>query len=297
MAQKLRAAFHKLTATAMTKLSNLTTVEAVLARPHGLLEAPRFGRHGEAVYSDVIAGGVWGCSTNGAIREILPRRRGIGGILAHADGGWVISGRSVIHLMPNGEQRELLSGEEASGYNDLGSTRDGALLAGVLRYRPLAGEKPRPGQLLKIDADGAVTILSEEVIWPNGIGLSPDGQTIYVSDYQQAAVLAIALEGGPARTLCTSPRGSADGLAVDVDGALWLALGEGGGIARVLPGGELDEIIDLPASFVSSLCFGGADMRDLLITTADNEVDAGLGGTLLRARSAVAGLMLTPVAV
>ncbi len=281
----------------MRKLSNLTTVEAVLARPHGLLEAPRFGRQGEAVYSDVIAGGVWGCSANGTIREILPRRRGIGGILAHADGGWVISGRSVIHLRADGEQRPLLSGDEVSGYNDLGSTPDGALLAGVLRYRPLAGEEPRPGQLLKIDAHRAITILSEEVIWPNGIGLSPDGQTIYVSDYQRAAVLAIGLEGGPAREFCVSPRGSADGLAVDVEGAVWFALGEGGGIARVLPAGELDEVIDMPAGFVSSLSFGGADMRDVLITTADNEIDPELGGTLLRARSAVAGLTLTPVVV
>jgi sugar lactone lactonase YvrE len=281
----------------MTKLSNLTTVAAVLARPHGLLEAPRFGRRGEAVYSDVIAGGVWSCSTNGVLREILPRRRGIGGILPHADGGWVVSGRTVIHLLPGGEQRELLSGGALSGYNDLGSTRDGELLAGVLRFRPFAGEDPRPGQLVKIDARGAIEILSDDVIWPNGIGLSPDGQTIYVSDYQRAAVLEIPLKGGLTREFCRSPRGSADGLAVDVEGAVWLALGEGGGIARVLPDGELDEVMELPASFVSSLSFGGGDMRDVLITTADNEIDPELGGTLLRARSAVAGLTVTPVAV
>jgi hypothetical protein len=96
----------------MTLLANVEPVEAVLAPPHGLLEAPCFGPQGEAVFSDVIAGGVWGCSTSGVIREILPRRRGIGGTVAHADGGWVISGRSVVHLLPDGEQREILSGEE-----------------------------------------------------------------------------------------------------------------------------------------------------------------------------------------
>ena len=89
------------------------------------------------------------------IREVLPRRRGIGGIVAHADGGWVISGRSVIHLLPGGEQREILSGEEVCGFNDLGAGADGALLAGVLRYRPLAGEEPRPGQLLAVGRDGS----------------------------------------------------------------------------------------------------------------------------------------------
>ena len=104
-------------------------------------------------------------------------------------------------------------------------------------------------------------------------------------------------QGGETREFCASPRGSADGLAVDGDGAVWVALGEGGAIARFLADGQLDGVIDLPANFVSSLSFGGAGMRDVLITTADNDVQPDLGGTLLRARSEVAGLALTPVVV
>jgi sugar lactone lactonase YvrE len=281
----------------MTLLSDVKPVEAVLTRPHSLLEGPRFGPDGEAIYSDVIAGGVWGCSPDGDVREILAKRRGIGGIVAHADGGWVISGRSVIHVLPDGEQRELLSGEGVCGYNDLGAAPDGTLLAGVLRYRPLAGEDPRPGQLLAVNADGAVEALTEDVVWPNGIGVSPDGRTIYLSDYSRGAVLAIPREGGEARDFCRSPSGSADGLAVDRDGGVWVALGEGGGVARFLADGELDEVVTVPASFVSSLCFGGPDMCDVLISTADNHIRPELGGTLLRARSRVPGLPLQPVAV
>jgi sugar lactone lactonase YvrE len=278
-------------------LSDVEPVRAVLDRPHGLLEGPRLAADGEAVYSDVIAGGVWGCSSDGVVREILPKRRGIGGIVPHADGGWVISGRSVIHVLPNGEQREILSGEGVCGYNDLGTTAEGELLAGVLRYRPMSGEDPRPGQLLLVGGDGTVEVLSEDVVWPNGIGVSPDGETIYLSDYAQRAVLAVARHSGKTHTFCRSPRGSADGLAVDCEGCVWVALGEGGGVARFHPDGELDEVTTLPASFVSSLSFGGADMRDVLITTADNLVQPELGGTLLRGRSEVAGLRVTPVCV
>ncbi len=274
----------------MALLSDVEHIDAVLARPHGLLEAPRFAANGEVVYSDVIAGGVWGCSTDGGVREILPKRRGIGGMVAHADGGWVLSGRSVIHLLPGGEQREILSGDGVCGYNDLGATPDGELLAGVLRYRPLAGEDPRPGQLLSVGPRGAVAVLTEEVVWPNGIGVSPDGETIYVSDYSRQLVLALPRGGGEARVFCRSPRGSADGLAVDGEGGVWVALGEGGGVARFLADGRLDDVASLPASFVSSLCFGGADMRDVLVTTADNHLEPELGGTLLRARSSVPGL-------
>jgi sugar lactone lactonase YvrE len=281
----------------MTLLSEIASVDAVLSRPHSLLEAPTFGSRGEVVYSDVIAGGVWGCSPDGAVREILAKRRGIGGIVEHADGGWVISGRSVIHLQPGGGQREILSGEGVRGYNDLGATPDGELLVGVLRFRPLAGEDQRPGQLLAVGRDGAVNVLTEDVVWPNGIGVSPDGNTIYLSDYSRGAVLAIARTGGEARDFCRSPRGSADGLAVDRDGGVWVALGEGGGVARFDPDGELDDVATLPTNFVSSLCFGGPDMRDVLITTADNHVRPELGGTLLRARSAIPGLRVQPVTV
>ncbi|HWX75556.1 MAG TPA: SMP-30/gluconolactonase/LRE family protein [Solirubrobacteraceae bacterium] len=278
----------------MSLLSALAPVEAVLEHEHSLLEAPRFDSDGGLVYSDVIAGGVWSCSAQGELRELLPKRRGIGGIVAHREGGWVISGRDVIHLASDGEQRVLLAGEGVSGYNDLATTRDGDLLAGVLRYRPLAGEPATPGQLVRLAADGEVRVLSEEVVWPNGIGVSPDGETVYVSDYARELVLALPAQGGRARELCHSPRGSADGLAVDAEGGIWVALGQGAGVARFSPDGALDDVCELPASFISSLCFGGADMREVLISTADNELRPERGGTLLRARSGLPGLPVEP---
>jgi gluconolactonase len=281
----------------LSLLSAVEPVAAVLERPHGLLEGPRLAPDGEMVYSDVIAGGVWGCSPGGEVREILPKRRGIGGIVPHSDGGWVLSGSTVLHLSPDGSQRTLLDDEDATGYNDLGSTPDGDLLAGVLRYRPLAGEPARNGALVRLARDGTVTELTGEIIWPNGIGISPDGGTVYVSDYAQQLVLAVPADGGEARVHCRSPSGSVDGLAVDGEGGVWVALGEGGGVARFHPGGELDELIPLPAGFVSSLSFGGEDLRDVLITTADNEPNPELGGTLLRARSEIAGMPVEPLRV
>lgn len=249
------------------------------------------------LYSDVLAGGVWACSADGLVREVLPRRRGIGGMVPHADGGWVLSGRNVLHLSPTGEQRTLIDEPGAFGYNDLGSTPDGGLLAGELRYRPMTDDEPRNGRLLRLSPDGALSLLSEEVVWPNGIGLSPDCETIYVSDYAQRLVLAMSAAGEDVRVFAPTPSGSADGLAVDCEGGVWIALGEGGGVARLKADGDLDEVVSLPARFVSSLSFGGTDMRDVLISTADNLVEPELGGTLLRARSRLAGAPVTPVRV
>ena len=278
----------------MSRLRHVAPVMAVLDHPHGLLEAPRFAAAGELVYSDVLAGGVWACPPDGAPRELVPKRRGVGGIVPHAAGGWVISGRTVVHVAADGSQRTLLADDAACGYNDLATTARGDLLAGVLRYRPLAGEAPAPGQLVRLAGDGSVQVLNEQVIWPNGIGEAPDGLTVYISDYARRVVLAIPAQGGEARELCSVERGSPDGLAVDVEGGVWVALADGGAVARWAPDGTLDEFVELPAGFVSSLCFGGADMREVLITTADNEIRPQLGGTLLRARSELAGLRMAP---
>jgi sugar lactone lactonase YvrE len=278
-------------------LSPAAAVTAVLQRPHGLLEAPRQTAAGEMIYSDVIAGGVWGCSPEGRLRELLPKRRGIGGIVAHADGGWVISGKTLVHLRADGTQREVFADDEARGFNDLGATPAGELLAGVLRYRPLAGEAPKIGQLLLMGSGGERRILSESIIWPNGIGVAPDGSTIYVSDYARRLVLATSTDGAQECEFARAPLGSADGLAVDAEGGVWLALGEGGGVARFHPDGQLDELVSLPAKFVSSMSFGGPDLRDVLITTGDNLDRPELGGTLLRARSEIPGLAVSPVHV
>jgi sugar lactone lactonase YvrE len=220
----------------MSLLSAVEPVTAVLTRPHGLLEGPRLASSdGEMIYSDVLAGGVWGCSKDGVVREIVPKRRGVGGIVAHADGGWVLSGKTVLHLAADGRQRVLIDDESACGFNDLGATADGALLAGMLSYRPMAGEPPRNGRLLRLDSDGELTVLTEDVVWPNGIGVAPDGQIVYLSDYARQLVLAVSADGRDTRELCRMPRGSADGLAVDCEGGVWVALGEGGGVARFYP--------------------------------------------------------------
>ena len=89
----------------------------------------------------MIAGGLWSCGPDGGVHELLGKRRGIGGAVPHADGGWVLSGRTVIHRpLPTGSQRELLdAGNGVCGYNDLSTTPEGGLLAGGASIPPARG--------------------------------------------------------------------------------------------------------------------------------------------------------------
>lgn len=86
-------------------------------------------------------------------------------------------------------------------------------------------------------------------------------------------------------------------LAVDEAGAVSVALASGGGIARFLPDGTLDRVVDVPATFVATVSFGGDDMRDLYIGTMDNTVDPARRGTLFRARADVPGLPIAAARV
>src|SRR4051794_2525782 len=221
-----------------------------------LAEAPVAGPGGEIYVSDVIAGGVHRIAPGGGRTEVLPRRRGIGGMALAAGGGLVVTGRTVLC-----GERELL-GEQpgVTGFNDLGVLPDGSLLVGALTFHPARGEPPAPGALFA----GGERIDTPAIRWPNGIGVSPDGATTYVADFADGTVHAGPAHG-PWEPWARAPRGSCDGLAVDADGGVWVALGPGAAVARFGTDGELDELLALDADFVSSVCFAGTD---LIVTTA-----------------------------
>jgi sugar lactone lactonase YvrE len=258
-----------------------------LVAGRGLLEGPTIDGEGGVYFSDVVGGGVYRWSPAG-VELVVPKRRGVGGIVLHADGGLVVTGRDVQHVR-DGKSRTLLSLEGVTGFNDLATAPDGSVYVGALRFHPFAGEAPVPGEIWRIAPAAEAAPVAGGVLWANGIGFSPDGRVAYGSDYARACVLAwdVGDDGGLSspRTFAEVPAASADGLAVDEEGGVWVAAGAAGNLVRFTPGGALDRTVDVPASFVSSLCFGGEDMRDVFVTTGD--------GKLLRGRANVPGMPLT----
>lgn len=261
---------------------------------HGLIEGPRVDPSGNLYWSDVPRGGVYCRTPAGEVRTAIPKRRGVGGIALHAEGGLVVSGRSVCHVR-DGSTRVLLEDASIPGWNDLFADREGRVYAGSLRSDPFRDEGPRtPGELWRIDPDGTRAQVYGDVGLTNGIGISPDGRLLYHCDSAARHILVsdLAPDGSVSRrrAFAKVEPGVPDGLAVDQEGGVWIAVYGGGCVARYAPDGALDRTLAVPARAVTSLCFGGDDLRDLYVTTADNTTDPALAGSIFRTRAPIPGL-------
>lgn len=274
----------------------------ILASGYGLIEGPRVDPDGVLYFSDVSNGGVYRRLPDGRVEEVVPRRRGVGGIALHAEGGLVISGRDICHVK-NGASRTLLERPDGvSGFNDLIADREGRIVTGTLRTSPF-DESPerRPGECLRVESEGIATELYAGVGLSNGIGFSPDEKVLYHSDTSALHVIAHEVEADGSvtgrRAFATTQRGAPDGLAVDAQGGVWVACYGGGCAQRFDPTGRPKRRVDVPSRHVTSLCFGGPDLRDLVIVTADNTESPERGGTIFRTRVDIPGLPAPPATV
>ena len=120
---------------------------------YGLVEAPRVDGAGNLYFSDAIDGGVYRRAPDGAMSIVVPKRRGVGGLVLHADGGVVVSGRDVSHVR-EGETRVLLTVEGVLGFNDLSTDAAGRVFVGSLRSPALQNEGRVPGELWRVDGPG-----------------------------------------------------------------------------------------------------------------------------------------------
>jgi gluconolactonase len=266
----------------------------VIASGYGLVEGPTIAPGGGVYFSDVLGGGVYRADPSGAIDTVVPKRRGVGGIAVHADGGVVCSGRDIVHVR-DGETTTLFAGDGILGWNDLCTDGEGRVYAGSLRFAVFDRDATAvPGECWRIDAPGTATELYGDVVHANGIALSADGRTLYHSDTRASVVIVHTLtDDGAAidrRTIDTSPYAAPDGMAVAEDGCVWIALLEYG-VGRFTPDGKLDGRIEVPSSLTTSVCF---EDHDLYVATANHTGDPSLRGCLLRARVDSAGAPVHP---
>jgi len=244
-------------------------------------------------------GGVYRRSPDGKIETLIPKRRGVGGIALNESGGIVCTGRGLIYWNEAARtSRDLFvewEGRKLNGLNDLQPDDYGSIFVGSLEHNALEeGAKRIPGSLFRVDPDGKVTKLFQGVETTNGMGFSPNRKYLYHADSTTKAVWVYDVQ--PDRTVkdrrvfARMPQGWPDGLAIDAEGGVVVAIVNYGEVVRFKPDATLDWRLKVPAKMVTSLTFGGQDLSDLYIVTADNTDDSTKLGTIFRTRAAIPGL-------
>lgn len=265
-----------------------------------LAESPRWDdRGGGLLWVDLDDGVLWRWSPDGGTNHTaLGRSTGVA--TPRRDGGLITAGPGgFVWVDDSGRPGRVVDVDEdwsTMRMNDGACDPAGRLVCGSTPRE--AGS--RPGSLYQLSGDGTVRVLLTGLRMSNGLGWSPDGRSLHLIDSLAYSVSTYdySPEPGEVGALRDVFRldpavGMPDGLAVDADGLLWIAVWGGGCVTRFTPDGHHVDDIAVPARYVTSCSFGGVAGDELFITTARWDLD----GAELAAEPAAGGVFHCRVGV
>jgi sugar lactone lactonase YvrE len=253
---------------------------------------------------DTFVGGMFALADDGTVTQrhlgtVLAalRPRAGGGMVVALEREFALADGADTELRPLGE----LWADPEVRFNDGGCDPQGRFYCGSMAYDNSEGA----GSVYRLDPDGTTRVVVHRVTVSNGIAWSPDGGTAYYVDTPTHRVDIFdydpvhGLSGRRPLVHIDAAAGIPDGLTVDADGNVWVAIYGGSAVHRYTPGGKLDGVIDVPVRQVTACTFGGTRLDQLFITTsriglgADAEPQAG---ATFRADVGVTGLPVAPFA-
>ena len=223
-----------------------------------------------------------------------------------ASGGWIAAAKTGLYFWDHRTRASTFIVNPVAAnpdlrFNDGAVDRQGRFLIGTMNQKDLNAPD---GSLYRLDADGSIHPLDTGLAVANGIGLSPDGATLYVTDMFHHQILAYDYDvvGGTVsrrRTFASVPpeAGLPDGLIVDAAGFVWSAHWAGWRITRYDPDGGIERQIRMFVQNPTCLAFGGEDLNELYVTTAwfmlgaEGRKAQPMAGDLFRIRTDVRGLV------
>jgi L-arabinonolactonase len=186
-------------------------------------------------------------------------------------------------------------------YNDAAVDRQGRLLVGTVNMKdPFIPD----GSLYRLDTDGSLHLLDTGYATANGIGVSPNGRTVYVADQRHRQIIVLDYDTVKGTTSnrrvfarIADDEGMPDGLIVDAEGFIWNGHWDGWKLTRYDPDGKIERVIRFPVQHVISFAFGGKDLDELFVTTSAWEFgdeewkQQPWAGDLFRVNTGIKGLV------
>ena len=239
-------------------------------------EGPRW-RAGKLYFSDMHAHQVLAIGMSGpceVICEVPGQPSGL---------GWLPDGRMLVVSM---KDRKLMRWEPDGlktvadlsklapfDCNDMVVDTRGRAYVGNFGFDLYANETPRPTTLVMVSPDGAARVVAEDLMFPNGMVIAPDGKTLIVGETFGARLTAfdIAADGSLANRRVWADLGTSppDGICLDAENAIWVACPTKSEVIRVKQGGEVIERIKVETDAFACM-LGGAGGRVLFVATAPN---------------------------
>ncbi|MFD3930245.1 SMP-30/gluconolactonase/LRE family protein [Streptomyces sp. NPDC058614] len=272
----------------------MTAVEVAVREYATLGEGPTWDAAAQRlIWVDILGSRIHTYDPVTGRRTVLVTEQHVGAAKPRTDGGLVVNLRDGVGIYDftgfRWLHRDVVPGRRG---NDAAVAPDGSLWTGTMRY----DEAPGGGTLSRIAPDGTAATVLDDVAVSNGTGWSPDGRLMYYIDSPTRSIDVFDVDADQLpvnrRQLASIDEGFPDGLTVDADGCVWVALWDGGAVRRYTPDGQLDRVIELPVLRPTACAFGGADLTDLYITTARTGLEAPhpMSGSVLVVPGAGKGL-------
>lgn len=202
--------------------------------------------------------------------------------------------RRLLVIEPDGPREHAdLSALAPWHCNDMWVDGSGRAYVGNFGDGSAPPDPPFPTVLIAVEPDGAARVVADDLWFPNGIAVSADGSTLIVAETRSVpgrlTAFSITADGdlSERRTLTEFAAGEMpDGIAIDAEGGIWVAMPFGEEIVRVDGDGKVGERIPFPSPY--AVAVGGEDGRDLFVCTAPSwvpeEATSLRGGSVQRLR-------------
>lgn len=259
---------------------NTSEAHRASSETYELAEGPTW-QGGRVRWVDILAGTVIEAALCDDLSlNVLSTRRideMIGAALPADDGGLLVAGKTrLLHVQPDGETLfgpHTVPRGTRSRSNDAATDPSGRVLVGTLALT----ESQVPERLLRLNNDGTLSVIDDDLNLANGITWSPSADTLYYADTERSTVWArdYDLDSGAVgpRHRHLSIDGWPDGMCTDADGALWIAIWGASEVRRYL-GSTVVTRVRTSAPHTSSVAFAGDERDTLVITTATQHLSS-----------------------